>query len=95
MRTRLETLWVVAGAVLGGLVVGPFRLQPGWFWGVLGGSVGGLLGAVAAHVATRRWHWALRALAVLAVFGCGFFSLWLAAGREFVLDRTYRSLGRQ
>lgn len=86
MRTRGQTAWVIAGAVLGGLIVGPFRLEPAWLWGMAGGAFGGGLGAVSAYLATRPWHPALRALAAVAVFVGGFVGLWLLTSFRSLLE---------
>ena len=90
MRTRVQQVGVVLGAIAGGVVVGSFQLQPVWLWGMGGGAAGGLLGALAAHVTTLRWHWPLRALAAALIVAGGFFALWVIAAGQFVLDpRNY------
>jgi hypothetical protein len=86
MRGRAEQVGVVAGAIAGGIVVGSFNLQPSWLWGMGGGLAGGVIGALATYVATLKWSWSLRAVAVLLIVGSGFFALWMIAGRQFVLD---------
>ena len=86
MRAHAGTVWIVVGAIIGGAITGPFRLQPPWLWGMLGGLAGGLLGSLAAYVSTRRWHWSLRALTIALVLGSGFFGLWMVTSLQFVLE---------
>ncbi|MGV3723117.1 MAG: hypothetical protein ACO1SX_19630 [Actinomycetota bacterium] len=86
MRTRSSTWAMVAGAVLGGLIVGLFPSEPRWLWSVIGGVAGGALGLGAAGLAARRWHWALRALAVLVLLLLGFGCLFLVVGGRWILD---------
>ena len=86
MRTRAEQLGVMVGAIAGGLVVGSFSLQPAWLWGMAGGVVGGIIGALAVYVTTLKWPSPLRTLVVILIVGGGFAALWMIAGRQFVLD---------
>ncbi len=94
MQSRGQTAWIIAGAVLGGLIVGPFRLEPGWLWGMVGGAFGGALGAAAAFLAGRPWHPALRAVAAFAVFVGGFLGLWLLTSFRSLLEWVEATLPR-
>jgi hypothetical protein len=86
MRNRPEAVWLVIGAVLGGMIVGPFRLQPPWLWGMFGGLFGGALGAAAGYLSRRAWPVPMRALAVLLLLGAGFFALWMISSGQFLLE---------
>lgn len=86
MRTRGENIWVVLGAVLGGMIVGTFPPEPRWLWGVGGGVAGALLGLLSAYLFSRPWPWPARALGVLAVFGGGFLLLFLGVGRLWITN---------
>ena len=84
MRTRAESLCVLIGAAIGGVLVAPWHLQPGWAWGMAGGVVGGLLGGLSAVLATRSWPLPARVLAIILLLTAGFFLLWLVTGREWL-----------
>ena len=86
MRSRREVVWLVVGAVIGGMIVGPFRLQPPWLWGALGGLFGGGIGALAGYLTRRPWPGPVRAVLVLALLGLGFFSLWMLASAGFLVE---------
>jgi hypothetical protein len=86
MQTRAETLWLAAGAVAGGVIVGLFPPEPRWLWPVVGGVAGGALGLGAARLAGLRWHWALRAAAIVVVLGVGFGSLFLVIGGQWITN---------
>jgi hypothetical protein len=91
MRTRVDTLWLAAGAVAGGVIVGLFPPEPRWLWPMLGGITGGALGLGAARLAGLRWHWALRALAIVALLGVGLTALFLVVGSRWITDpRNFR-----
>ncbi len=91
LRSRPSAIWLVVGAVVGGFLVGPFKLEPAWLWGMGGGLAGGLVGALAGWVASRKLPVLVRVLLVLTVLGSGFFLIWLVAGRQWIL--TPRSIG--
>jgi hypothetical protein len=94
MRTRAEAVWLAAGAIAGGLVVGLFPPEPRWLWSLLGGVVGGALGLGAARIAGLRWHWALRAAAVVVLLGAGLGALFLVVGGRWITDpRNFRISG--
>jgi hypothetical protein len=93
MRTRAETIWVVVCAVIGGMIVGPFHLEPAWAWGMLGGAVGGVLGGIAGYITTLRWPWPVRALVAVLVVGLGFFGLWVLTSFHLVVEMFRRTLG--
>lgn len=86
MRTRSSTLAMVAGAVLGGLIVGFFPAEPRWLWSMIGGVAGGALGLGAAGIAALRWPWVLRLLAVIVLLALGFGCLFLVVGGRWILD---------
>lgn len=91
MRTRAETLWLAAGAVAGGLIVGLFPPEPRWLWPMLGGAAGGALGLGAARLAVLRWHWAFRAAAIAALLVAGLGGLFLVVGGQWITDpRNFR-----
>lgn len=77
---------MVLGAVAGGVLVGLYRLQPAWLWGLLAGAAGGLLGGAAAAIMGWKRPLAVRLLAAGALLLAGFFLLWLVAGRQWVTD---------
>jgi hypothetical protein len=79
-------VWIIAGAVLGGLIVGSFGFQPAWLWGMAGGAAGGLLGAAAGSLAGRPWKLPVRILVISLVLFVGFFSLWMLASSKFLID---------
>ena len=86
-------VWIAVGAAAGGMIVGSFQLPPLWMWGAAGGAMGGLLGAAAGHLGKRRWPVAVRALAICAVLGGGYFALWMFAGYWFVMEAARRTIG--
>jgi len=84
MRTRAEMVWVMAGAVAGGMLVGPFELEPAWLWGLIGGVGGGATGWGVGIIAARPWPVAARLLAGAAVVALGFGALWYVSAGEWV-----------
>src|SRR5688572_2972421 len=86
MRRRALSGWVAVGAVVGGLLVGSFDLEPSWVWGMAGGAAGGAVGAAAGYVASLRWKWPLRTLVAVFILLAGFLTLWMAASAQFLRD---------
>ncbi len=78
--------WVVLGAIIGGILVAPYHLSPGWLWGGGAGVFGALTAVAAGWVWDRPWPTALRLLIGLLVLVVGFGVIWLAAAREWVLN---------
>jgi uncharacterized membrane protein (UPF0136 family) len=86
MSSRSSLFALLAGAVLGGLIVGLFPADPRWLWSMIGGVSGGALGLGAAALAAQRWPWPLRAAAVAALLMVGFGTLFLVVGGRWITD---------
>ena len=94
MRTKADTIWLAAGAVVGGLIVGFFPPEPRWLWSLIGGLTGGALGLGAARLIGLKWHWTLRAAAVGVLLAVGFGGLFLVVGGQWITDpRNFRISG--
>ncbi|MBI3910204.1 MAG: hypothetical protein HY320_04640 [Armatimonadetes bacterium] len=87
MKQGRQYIWIGAGAVLGGFLVGIYRLAPSSLSGVVGGLLGGLLGAGAYALLRRPWRPVYRWSAALGLLVLGFGVLWLLGGAAFVVQR--------